>query len=79
MFLNTGKFSDNGGAGYILKPDVMSRLKFSPFDKKTFNDQVKPIKLGVRVRLPLPCFDCSTLGRITRNTVSLRSSVLAIC
>lgn len=50
MDLQTGKFLDNGGSGYVLKPDFLrdNKSKFNP-NKAPIDSN--PITLTIRVRL----------------------------
>jgi phosphatidylinositol phospholipase C, gamma-1 len=59
MFLNQGKFMDNGNCGYVLKPTVMQRETFNPHERHTYADKIKSLRLRVKV----PCSDA--LCRIT--------------
>jgi hypothetical protein len=49
MDLQNGKFLDNGGSGYILKPHFLRDMK-STFDPNKTADG-DPITLSIRVRL----------------------------
>ncbi|VDK28400.1 unnamed protein product [Anisakis simplex] len=40
MDLQEGKFSENGGCGYLLKPSMMRDDLFTPGDKLPFAPQV---------------------------------------
>lgn len=49
MQLNLGKFSVNGGCGYVRKPSCMLRPKtFDPFTRVSI-EEVVPIALTVKV------------------------------
>lgn len=41
MFINEAKFRDNGGCGYVLKPDF---LRLPDFDQWAFNPVATNIK-----------------------------------
>lgn len=48
MWLNHGKFQQNGGCGYILKPlSIFTGPEFDPNDHKTFRDD--PLTLHIQV------------------------------
>ncbi|MBN3302039.1 PLCZ1 phosphodiesterase, partial [Amia calva] len=57
MDLNTGKFRDNGGCGYVLKPSFM-RINQKSFDPNSFQHDFKPVHLLVKVisgdNIPVP-------------------------
>lgn len=47
MQLNMGRFKQNGGCGFILKPDVMFGEEYNPNDKKSIS--VSPVTVMLRV------------------------------
>lgn len=49
MQINMGKFKENGGCGFILKPDFMFDEKYNPYDKKSIEKSVKPVTVMLRV------------------------------
>ena len=53
MWLNSGRFLDNGKCGYILKPDVMLQGGFNPFDHSTYAQGACGVTIGIRVCLLL--------------------------
>jgi len=50
MQLNQAKFRDNGGCGYILRPDFMFKDRFDPYVSCS-GEGIEPWTLSVRVRL----------------------------
>jgi hypothetical protein len=53
MQLNYGKFSANGGCGYVLKPRVLREdLGFNPLDEANDAALTVPMQLTVQVRSP---------------------------
>ncbi|XP_030641340.1 1-phosphatidylinositol 4,5-bisphosphate phosphodiesterase zeta-1-like [Chanos chanos] len=48
MDLNNGRFQDNGGCGYILKPDFL-RSGEKGFDPNAFKHSMKPVHLLLKV------------------------------
>jgi hypothetical protein len=62
MDLQNGKFLDNGGSGYILKPDILrdTTLGFNP-NEPEYDDH--PVTLTIRVRL-MACFICWYLSKL---------------
>lgn len=50
MELQTGKFLDNGGCGYILKPEFL-RNHSSTFNPYNVGRYSKPMSLSIRVSL----------------------------
>jgi phosphatidylinositol phospholipase C, gamma-1 len=48
MQINTAKFKENGGCGYILRPEFMFHDSFNPSDKRTLVN-VRPITVHLRV------------------------------
>lgn len=55
MELNKALFADNGGCGFVLKPEILRNpdLKFNPNDLNTMrNKQVLEIKVISAQRLP---------------------------
>lgn len=48
MQLNMGKFKENGGCGYVLKPEFMLE-NYNPFDKKTVEKRTKPMTVMLRI------------------------------
>lgn len=63
MDLQNGKFLDNGGSGYLLKPDFLrdTTLSFNPSDT---NGDGHPITLTLRVRLMACSFICWLLSKL---------------
>uniref|UniRef100_A0A3Q2T1F1 Phosphoinositide phospholipase C n=1 Tax=Fundulus heteroclitus TaxID=8078 RepID=A0A3Q2T1F1_FUNHE len=57
MDLNNGRFQDNGGCGYVLKPEVLMSRERS-FDPSSSQHRLKPTQLLLKVisgsNLPLP-------------------------
>lgn len=49
MDLLIGKFLDNGGSGYVLKPEFLRR-RDSAFDPFNVADRYNPITLTIKVR-----------------------------
>lgn len=49
MQLNMGKFKENGGCGFILKPDFLFDEGYNPSDKKTIEKKVNPVTVMLRV------------------------------
>lgn len=62
MDLQNGKFLDNGGSGYLLKPDFLrdTTLSFNP--SEAIGDG-HPIALTIRVRLVTCSFICWFLSK----------------
>lgn len=58
MELQNGKFLDNGGCGYILKPEFL-RNRNSTFNPHNVGRYSKPISLSIRVSL----VDCNLLDK----------------
>ena len=57
MHLNEALFHDNGGCGYVLKPDILTNLdsKFDPYNKNTMiNKKMFDIKIISAQQLPKP-------------------------
>ena len=50
MWLNSGRFLDNGRSGYVLKPLVMTSGTFNPFRHETYSGIVDGVTLRIRVR-----------------------------
>ena len=50
MQLNQGRFLQNGGCGYVLKPPFMLHANFNPYSKELPPD-VEPVVVTVKVRL----------------------------
>lgn len=48
MQLNHARFRENGGCGYLLKPDFMFRDDFNPYEK-TELDGVDSLKFSIKV------------------------------
>lgn len=64
MDLQNGKFLDNGGSGYVLKPDFLrdTTLGFNPNEPE---GDGHPVTLTIRVRLfYLACFICWFLSKL---------------
>ncbi|XP_043824149.1 1-phosphatidylinositol 4,5-bisphosphate phosphodiesterase zeta-1 [Dromiciops gliroides] len=55
MDLQNGKFLDNGGCGYLLKPEILRnpKLNFSPNEFKEYNPTTLSIRLISGFQLPL--------------------------
>lgn len=49
MQLNFGKFKENGGCGFVLKPEFFFDESYVPSDKKTIERYVKPVLVTLRV------------------------------
>lgn len=49
MQINMGKFKENGGCGFILKPDFLFDEGYNPSDKKTVEKKVNPVTVMLRV------------------------------
>lgn len=49
MQINVGKFKENGGCGYVLKPDFMFDESYNPYSKKSIEKKVKPVTVMLRV------------------------------
>lgn len=49
MQLNTGKFKENGGCGFILKPEFMFDDSYNPNDKRSIDKKVKSVSVMLRV------------------------------
>lgn len=54
MDLQEGKFSDNGGCGYVLKPSLMREDLFTPGDKLPFAPQILHLRILSGQQLPRP-------------------------
>ena len=57
MHLNEALFSDNGGCGYVLKPDILTNpySRFDPANKNTTsNKKVLDVKIISAQQLPKP-------------------------
>uniref|UniRef100_A0A7N4P8Q4 Phosphoinositide phospholipase C n=1 Tax=Sarcophilus harrisii TaxID=9305 RepID=A0A7N4P8Q4_SARHA len=54
MDLQNGKFLDNGGCGYLLKPEILRnpKLNFSPNELKEYNPTILSIRLISGFQLP---------------------------
>lgn len=63
MQLNQAKFRDNGGCGYLLKPDFMFRDEFDPTDPNTLVD-VGEVIVNVRI------IGGRNLCKVSRNVTS---------
>ncbi|XP_046843382.1 1-phosphatidylinositol 4,5-bisphosphate phosphodiesterase gamma-1-like [Xenia sp. Carnegie-2017] len=48
MQLNHGRFMDNGGCGYVLKPDCMSLENFDPYNTSLLKS-VKPVTISLTI------------------------------
>ena len=48
MQVERGLFLDNGGCGYVLKPDLFRDPQFNPFDISTFRN-VEPLNLRITI------------------------------
>ncbi|XP_049885076.1 1-phosphatidylinositol 4,5-bisphosphate phosphodiesterase gamma-1 isoform X1 [Pectinophora gossypiella] len=49
MQINMGKFKENGGCGFILKPDFMFDEGYNPYDKRSIEKKVSPVTVMLRV------------------------------
>lgn len=49
MQINMGKFKQNGGCGYVLKPDFLFNDDYNPYDKKCIEKKVKGMTIMLRV------------------------------
>ncbi|CAH4038538.1 1-phosphatidylinositol 4,5-bisphosphate phosphodiesterase gamma-1 [Pieris brassicae] len=49
MQVNMGKFKENGGCGYILKPEYMFDENYSPYDKRYIESKVRPLTVKLRL------------------------------
>lgn len=49
MQINMGKFKENGGCGFVLKPNFMFDDTYNPYDKKTLENKVSPVTIILRV------------------------------
>ncbi|KPJ09210.1 1-phosphatidylinositol-4,5-bisphosphate phosphodiesterase gamma-1 [Papilio machaon] len=49
MQVNMGKFKENGGCGYILKPEFMFDERYTPQDRRCVERKVKPVTVMLRV------------------------------
>lgn len=54
MWLNHGRFQQNGRCGYVLKPEPMLSPTFDPYNHNTY--QVDPVTIHIRVFLVMICF-----------------------
>ncbi|XP_063632987.1 1-phosphatidylinositol 4,5-bisphosphate phosphodiesterase gamma-1 [Cydia splendana] len=49
MQLNMGKFKENGGCGFVLKPQFMFEEGYNPYDKRSIERKVTPVTVMLRV------------------------------
>ncbi|XP_068621272.1 1-phosphatidylinositol 4,5-bisphosphate phosphodiesterase gamma-1 [Battus philenor] len=49
MQVNMGKFKENGGCGFILKPEFMFDERYSPQDRRSIEKKVKPVTVMLRI------------------------------
>lgn len=49
MQINMGKFRENGGCGFILKPNFMFEEGYNPTDWKSIENKVSPVNVMLRV------------------------------
>lgn len=49
MQLNMGKFKENGGCGFVLKPDFMFDEGYNPYEKRSIGTKVFPWTVMLRV------------------------------
>ncbi|XP_022122314.2 1-phosphatidylinositol 4,5-bisphosphate phosphodiesterase gamma-1 isoform X1 [Pieris rapae] len=49
MQINMGKFKENGGCGYILKPEYMFDENYTPYDKRCIESKVRPLTVKLRL------------------------------
>ncbi|GMT18776.1 hypothetical protein PFISCL1PPCAC_10073, partial [Pristionchus fissidentatus] len=54
MDLQEGKFSENGGCGYVLKPEILNDSLFTPGDKIPTTPQILHIRILSGQQLPRP-------------------------
>lgn len=54
MDMQEGKFSDNGGCGYVLKPQVMKDEMFVPSDRVPTSPQILHLRILSAQQLPRP-------------------------
>lgn len=54
MDLQEGKFLDNGGCGYVLKPSIMREGLYTPGDKMPFPPQILYLRILSGQQLPRP-------------------------
>ena len=52
MWLNSGRFMDNGRCGFVLKPDIMMDPSFNPFQHETYSAKVDGLTLSLQVCFP---------------------------
>ena len=57
MWLNSGRFTQNGRCGYVLKPEALRIPGFNPYDFKTFASLEQPLTLKIKVRWAGGCGD----------------------
>lgn len=49
MQINMGKFKENGGCGFILKPEFMLEEGYNPQDRRSVEKRVRPVTVMLRV------------------------------
>ncbi len=49
MQLNQGKFLQNGGCGYVLRPEFMFDEAWDPYNKATLPHDLSPVICTIRV------------------------------
>eukprot|EP00042_Codosiga_hollandica_P058066 m.871235 g.871235 ORF g.871235 m.871235 type:complete len:895 (-) comp59761_c1_seq4:1897-4581(-) len=49
MWLNSGRFLDNGRCGYVLKPDIMMDPTFNAFQHDTYSARVDGLTITIQV------------------------------
>ena len=73
MDLQNGKFLDNGGSGYILKPQFLRDIK-TQFNPNKPPNQSDPVTLTIRVRLiAFTCYGYCISWRVCINILSSTS------
>lgn len=49
MQINTGRFRENGGCGFILKPEFMFDEGYNPYDRRSIERKVAGVSVTLRV------------------------------
>ncbi|KAL4717425.1 hypothetical protein ACJJTC_000574 [Scirpophaga incertulas] len=49
MQINMGRFKENGGCGFVLKPVFMTEEGYNPYDKRCIEKRVRPMTVMLRV------------------------------
>eukprot|EP01095_Lingulamoeba_sp_RSL-Kostka_P002025 TRINITY_DN12891_c0_g1_i1.p1 TRINITY_DN12891_c0_g1~~TRINITY_DN12891_c0_g1_i1.p1 ORF type:complete len:762 (+),score=226.34 TRINITY_DN12891_c0_g1_i1:43-2328(+) len=60
LFINQGKFLNNGGCGYILKPDI---LRISKVDPKTFHKDIR-----FKTKFSITIYSARQLPKLSEST-----------